>query len=326
VKWQVAVFTVLAVLLCALVLWLNYIRAVRWAGVRNSESLGFMIGSCLVAFVIGVAGMFVADKVRRKKTAPALQLFGVAVIAFFFTVLAMAPTALEMAKRPNVDAKKQAGILLKEAAGKQPKSPDANWWDGPTRDFFHDIIERNQQYIAEVKTLDNTAIKDLYSTNSYAGKARMEKVVSQLRAAEAVEQKYASLEPVIKRMEDRVAAAHASDSEKADFLKGFKSSIDRSLKPRNDLLTAEKVWMDTSIDLYEFTIAHSSDYSIRSNKLYFKDDSVREEFTARQSKAVALHQDFLKLKAVFEQSRQNNLNQLGLSSSDLTPSQLGKLK
>lgn len=324
--WQAAGLAILAVLLCALVLLVNYQRALHWAGVMNPKAIGYMVGGCFVAFLLGTLVMFVVEKARRKKSPAAIQVFGISAFAFFFSLMAIAPEAIKWGNQPTPEAKKQVGTLLKEAAGKQPKGKDVNWWDGPSRDFFHDMIERNQQYIAEVQALDSSAIKDLYSINSYSSKNHMEKVVSQLRATEAVEQKYASLEPLIKALETRVAAANTSEAEKQEFLKSFKAGMNRVIVTRTELIGKEMAWMDTTIDLYDFTIAHSSAYSIRSGKLFFKDDSAREEFTSRQSKAIALHKEFLKAKADFEQSRKNNLDQLGVSSSDLTPSQLGKLK
>jgi hypothetical protein len=268
--------------------------------------------------------MYVVRKARGKQTAPASKALGIASIALFFSFLAFSG---EMANRhpgTDSDAYHQAGNLLKEAAGKQPVSKDANWWDAPTRDFFQDILQMNQKYSAEAAALDSSAIKDLYSSNSYGGKVHMERVISQLQAALAVDEKYASLDPIMKRMDDRVAAVNVSESQKQAFLKGMKNSMEKSLAPREELLRTEEVWMKSTIDLYKFVTAHTNDYSIRDNKLYFRNDAVKDEFTSRQSKAIALHKDFLKAKSAFEESRKSKLNQLGVSPTDLTPSQLGK--
>jgi hypothetical protein len=154
----------------------------------------------------------------------------------------------------------------------------------------------------------------------------MEKTVSQLHAAVAVDEKYASIDPFIKKLEAQVAIANASDKQKQDFLGGVKSGMGRSLEPRNELLRTEETWMKSTIDLYDFAIAHSSQYSIKGGKVYFRDDATREGFVSQQSKAVALHKDFLKAKEAFEQSRKNKMDQLGVSSSDLTPEQLGKTR
>jgi hypothetical protein len=323
-RWKAPLFTVLALLLFVPVIGLNYLRALRWAGRINAESFGYMLGGILMSVLLGLLGMYVVRKARGKQTAPASKALGIASIALFFSFLAFSG---EMANRhpgTDSDAYHQAGNLLKEAAGKQPVSKDANWWDAPTRDFFQDILQMNQKYSAEAAALDSSAIKDLYSSNSYGGKVHMERVISQLQAALAVDEKYASLDPIMKRMDDRVAAVNVSESQKQAFLKGMKNSMEKSLAPREELLRTEEVWMKSTIDLYKFVTAHTNDYSIRDNKLYFRNDAVKDEFTSRQSKAIALHKDFLKAKSAFEESRKSKLNQLGVSPTDLTPSQLGK--
>ncbi len=317
-------FTILATLLLALVVGLNYLRALRWAGVINAESFGYLMGGVFVSLLLGLLAMFVVEKIRHKKTAPASKTLGVVSVALLFSMFAFTG---EMASRHGgleSSAYHQAGDLLKEAAGKQPVGKDANWWDAPTRDFFQDILQMNQSYSAEAAALDSSAIKDLYSSSSYGGKVHMEKVISQLEAALAVDEKYASLDPLVKKMDDRVAAVNVSESEKQAFLKGMKNNLEKSLVPREELLRTEEVWMKSTIDLYMFVIAHTNDYSIHDNKLYFRNDAARDEFTSQQSKAIALHDDFLKAKSAFEESRKSKMNELGVAPSDLSPAQLGK--
>jgi hypothetical protein len=324
--WKGVVLTVLSIVLCLVILGLNYLRALHWAGILNAESFGYMIGGCLASIGLGFLAMFLVGRGRHKKLAPALKVFGIVSTAFVFSILAFVGEFSSAHSGKDADINHKVGVLLKEAAANQPHGQDSHWWDAPSRDFFHELIDRNQRYIAEVRALDNTAIQNLYSADSYAGKPHMEKVVEQLRAALDVEEKYASIDSLLKTMDDRVAAANASDREKSDYLQGFKSSIDRALAPRASMLQTEKSWMGTTIDLYDFMIANSARYSIRGGKLYFKVDGVKDEFLSRQSNAIALHKDFLKAKAGFDDNRKNNLDKLGISPTDLTPAQLGKLK
>jgi DNA repair ATPase RecN len=161
---------------------------------------------------------------------------------------------------------------------------------------------------------------------SYGGDVQIQKVVTQLRAVQAVDEKYASFDPLIKKMEERVAAANASENQKQDFLNGMRGSLEQKLGVRRDLLRKEEDWIKSTIDLCDFAIAHLADYSIQDNKLYFRSDATKREFFSQQAKAIALHNDFLKAKRAMEESRKNNMNQLGMSPSDLTPAQLGKTK
>lgn len=303
-----------------LILGFNYLRALRWAGIMNAEASGYMIGGCLFPLLFGLLAMYLVARVRGKKSPSSFRFFGVSLVALFISFL----TFVGSLRQPPNQANRNVAELLRQAAGNKATTPDANWSDGVLRDFFRELLDRNQQYIAEVHALDSSAIKNLYAADSYAGKTHMEKVMSQLRASYDVDQKYSSLEPVLKGLRDRVAAAHASEREKQDFLKGMDEGLERSLRPRTELLRAEKLWMDSTLDLYGFMLAHSSDYSIQDTKLYFEDGAIRKQFTALQSKAVTSHKDFLKAKASFENARKDDMNQLGVSTSEFTPSQLGK--
>lgn len=323
-RWKAPLFAFLATILLVPVVSLNYLRALRWTGVINAESFGYMMGGVLMSLLLGLLAMFLVQKARRKKAEPASKTLGVVSIALLFSMFAFTGEIASRHGGTTSDAYRKAGNLLKEAAGKQPVSKDANWWDAPTRDFFQDILQMNQKYSAEAAALDSSAIKDLYSSNSYGGKVHMERVISQLQAALAVDEKYASLDPIMKRMDDRVAAVNVSESQKQAFLKGMKNSMEKSVAPREELLRTEEVWMKSTIDLYKFVTAHTNDYTIRDNRLYFRNDAVKDEFTSQQSKAIALHKDFLKAKSAFEESRKNKMNEMGVAPSDFTPSQLGK--
>lgn len=314
------ILVVAGLLLWGPILALNYLKALRWAGIMNAEASGYMIGGCLFSLLIGLFAMFLVAKIRGKKSALPKRFFGVSLVTLFFSFLTFVGSLQQTPSR----AYRSVGELLRQAAGNKPQTQDANWWDGPTRDFFHDLLDRNEQYIAEVKALDSSAIKNLYSADSYAGVAHMQKVVSQLRATNDVEEKYASIEPVLKRMRDRVASAHAPKEQKQEFLTGMEGSLNRSLKPREEALRTERLWMDSTLELYEFMLAHSSDYSIRDAKLYFSDSALRKQFTTLQAKAIEFHNDFLRAKAAFDHARKNNMDQLGVSPSELTPAQLGK--
>ena len=325
-NWQSPVLTVLAFLCFGLVFFLNYLKALHWAGVMNPEAVGYMIGGAMVPIAIGLVVMYLLERKRTRKSHFGAKALLSAAIALAVTLFSFAGAMTRSRISPDSDAKHKAGTLLKEAAGKVPASANVNWYDGPTRDFFHDILEMNQRYVAEAAAADNSALKGLYSSKSYAGPAHMQKVVTQLRTALAIDEKYASLDPIIKKMEDRVAGANASESEKQQFLRGWHESIQKSLRPRNDVIEKEEAWMKCTIELYEFAIAHTGEYSIRDNKLYFRNNTARESFTAQQTKSDALRKEFLKAKNAFEESRKSKMNQMGVSSSDLTPAQMGKQK
>jgi hypothetical protein len=310
----------------ALVLGLNYLRAMRWAGTMNAESFGYMIGRCLMPLLIAWLVIFLVDKTRHKKSSTAMKVFRISCVALFISLLAFGGGIRDSGPGATANIKRQMGNLLKEAAGKQPQTANTHWWDGPSRDFFHDIMVMNQQYSAEVAQLDQSAVTNLYSAGSYSSKKSMEKIVEQLQAALAVDEKYFSLDPLLKSVETRVRAVDAPEAEKEEFLKGLKESTGRSLAPRNETFRTKKDWLGASIDLYQFAAAHSSEYSVRGGKLYFRNAAAQAGFTSRQSKAISLHAEFLKAQHLAEVAQKNALGELGVSPSDFTPASPDKSK
>lgn len=312
-------FVILSLLLFGLVLLVNFFTVLRWKGAKDAESFGYMTGGVLLAVGLGFLGMFALRKARGRRFHPASKTLGIAGIAFVISYMALAGQLASRRPLTADELNHRIGDLLKEAAGTKPPSADADWWDNPAREFFHDLFEMNKQYAAEVSALDNSAIQDLYSVNSYKNKARMEEVVTQLQAAQAVDEKYASLDPIIKKMEDRIAKANVSESDKQDFIKGMEGNMMKALGPRNETFRSEREWMKSTIELYQFVIAHSSEYSIRGNKLYFQNDATKDEFSERQTQAIALHQEFLKAKGAADNSRKQGMNKLGVSPTDMAP-------
>jgi hypothetical protein len=325
-RLKTPLLVVATLLVWALVLGLNYLRAMLWAGVMNAESSGYMIGGCLAAFFLGWLAIFLADKARRKKSSPAMKGFRISCVALLISLLVFSGSIRDSGTGGKSEIKRQMGSLIKEAAGKQAQSADTHWWDGPSRDFFHDLIVMNQQYSAEVANLDQSALASLYSPRSYSSRKGMEKIVAQLQSALAVDQKYSSLDPILQSVENRVRSADAPDAEKQGFLKGLKESASRTLASRNETFRTGKNWMEATIDLYQFTIAHSSEYSVRGGKLYFRNAAAQEEFTSRQSKAISLQNEFLKAQHVAEDMQKNALGEFGVSPSDFAPAKPDKSK
>lgn len=324
--FKTAVFTLLSVAFFALVLLLNYLRALRWAGVMNAESGGYMMGGVIFSSLIGFLGVYAVKRVRGRQITRASRALGITGIALLFSIVLLAREFATLHGKSDADIYRHIGALFKEAAGKQPTSGDAHWTDAVIREFIQDIMEMNQHYAAEVAALDRSAIKNLYSTDSYAGLTHMKKVVVQLEAALAVDERYASVDSLIKRMENRVAAANASETDKRDFLNGMQSSLPQGLAPRYELVRKEEEWTKSAIALYEFLIAHTDEYSIRDNKLYFNNLATRKEFMKEQSNSIRLRKEVLKARKAMLDNRNNKMGEVGLSPSDFSPAQLGQQK
>lgn len=320
-----ALFGLLSFSFAVLTVWLNYRRAVTWAGIVNAESIGYMFGGVLFSLLVGCLGAYVLKKLRGRSVAPATKALAITGVALLFSTLRLAEEIVS-SRAGSEDVSHHVGALFKEAAGKGRPSADENWTDTATRETLHDVLVMNEQYAGEMSALDRSAIQNLYSADSYAGKVHMQRVVAQLAASLALDEKYASVDPIFKKLEIRVGEVNAPEADKQSYLKGVRIGLQQPLGRRTELIRKEQEWMKSTIDLYQFLIDHTDDYSIQDKKLIIPDPKIRKEFNSLQANAVSLHKEFLGMRKAMTKSRDEKLNDLGLSSSDFTPAQLGKTK
>lgn len=301
-----------------LVVFLAYVRTKKWSGgAFNAESFGYFIGSVLTPVLVVAFVVWLVDRSRKDKMSAAHKQLWMASLALGISLVSFAGS---LRLTPDFDksaAKKQAGHLMKQAAGKEAVTADSEWYDGPTRQFFRDILAFNQEYTSAVQSIDQSSVAKLYTPESYATRAGMQATISRLHALLDVDKKYESMDPVLKKMEVNISAASASDFEKEEFLKGFRSSTDKSLAPRRETFRAEEEWMQSSIDLYEFTLAHFGDYKVQGKKLMFRGNGLIGQFQELQSKSIALHKTAIESKHKFDAVRQNALSQSGVTPADL---------
>lgn len=298
-----------------LVVLLAYVRTKKWSGgAFNGKSVGYFIGSVLAPVLIVAFVFWLIDRARKDKLAAAHKQIWIAVVALGISLVSF---ARELQKAPRIDAKEQMGHLMKQAAGKEATTPDTAWYDGPSRQFFRDILAFNQEYTIAVQAIDQSSLPKLYTPESYATRVGMQNTITVLHALLDVDKKYESLEPVLKKMEANIHASSASDYEKEEFLKGFRSSTDKSLAPRGETFRAEEEWMQSSIDLYEFTLAHFADYKVQGKKLMFRGNGLIGQFQGLQSKSIALHKTVIESKHKFDAVRRDALSQSGVTPADL---------
>jgi hypothetical protein len=280
-----------------LVVYLAYVRTARWSGgVLTGESTGYFIGSIFTPLLIAMAIVWLTQRAQKKKMSPTRKTLLATVLALGMSLLAFAGSLQVAPAYDDPTAKQQMGHLMKQAAGKEAASPDTNWSDGPSREFFRDILNFNQEYVAAMQSAKGSSTAKLYTPESYATRAGMQTTVTQLHAMLDVDKKYESMEPVIKKLEARVNATSASQAEKEAFLNGLRGSFSKSLAPRNETMRIEEEWLQSSIDLYEYTLSHSGDYSVRGKKLIFRAGISPDEFQGMQAKAIALRKDAVESK------------------------------
>jgi hypothetical protein len=299
--------------------YLAYLRTIRGSkGVSHAETSGFFIGSLLTPFLIAAFIVWIINRARTDKLSFTHKQLLTAVLALGISVISFAGSLRIPPPSDESAEKKKMGHLMKQAAGKEAATPDAEWYDGPTREFFHDILAFNQEYTGAIQALGPASMNKLYTPESYATRAGMENTITHLHALLDVDKKYESLDPVVKKLEASINATSASQYEKDEFLKGFRGNFSKSLAPRNETFRSEEAWLQSSIDLYEFTLAHSGNFRIQNKKLIFHGDGVLDQFQALQSKAISLRKATIDSKNKLAAARKDAMYQTGVSPGDIS--------
>jgi hypothetical protein len=286
---------------------------VRKYGSLSAEAYGYLIGSFIGTFLLPLLGVTLYYRKRLPRVPVHRKVLVISVLSLLLSVFVFQGNH----SLPVNLTSDRASRLAQEGAGLVPASPDQSIWDASVRSFFAEVKEHNRQYVAEAGALDQSALTGMYSAESFRDRARMEKIMAQLRANLAVDEKYSSIEPLIERMESRVRAVDAPKSAKEQFLEGFTSGTRKKLSERTEIIAREKAWVQASIDLYEFTFAKKPSYFLRGEKLVFRDDGLASEFDLRIKKAETLRTDFLQAKENFDNSQKEGLAKLKLKPSDV---------
>jgi hypothetical protein len=301
-----------------LVFYLAYFRTVRWShGVFNAETSGYLIGSLLTPILIAAVIVWAIDRGRKAKLSSARKNLLTAALALGVSLVSITGSLRESRGSEDVSLKQKMGHLMKQAAGKEAAAPDTNWYDGPSREFFRDILNFNQEYTGAMQSAKGSSATKLYTPESYATRAGMEATVTQLHAMLDVDKKYESTEPLIQKLEARISATSASEADKEAFMNGVRNSFGKSLAPRNETMRIEEEWLQSSIDLYGYTLSHSGDYWVRGKKLVFRAGVSPDEFQGLQAKAIALRKDAVESKHKLDAARQAAMSQTGITPADI---------
>jgi len=316
-KWvRSALLVVLALIFWALVLFLNYLRALRWAGVINAESSGYMLGGCIFSGLLALLVVYLVNRWRAAKFSMVTKHVLIAAIAVIFSVLSL--SGERTSRNTQSEAKQKIAHLLKQASGQEAIPSHSEWYDEPTRQFFRDIISLNQGYTQELDMPHRTNLKGLYNTASYSSLNKMHETVSELKSILAIDRKYESVGPILSKFENAINGTSASEKQKYDFIEGVHSSSRELFDLRSRTFQNSEEWLQASIDLYEFTIAHFRDYSVRENKLVFSTGSLLTEFQERQTRAIALRDSLREARAQFKSAQNASMERTGMSD-ELAP-------
>jgi len=315
--WLLAVLTIVGAIL---VLAIGFYHTKLAPHSSESEKGGYLFGALLVPTLIAWLIVWLATR-KRNPPIPSNHkgVMGIS-IALFVSLLSLAGGLKPYRPRTESETKDRIARLAKEGTGQAPKSADEGKFDEIIRPFFADIKKFNDDYMAEVNALDKSAIAPLYGAKTLDGDYNISKAIEQLQAMDAVEEKYASMDPLIQKTKERLFASSLSDGEKKDFWGGFEDSFRKSLKPRDEVNASERIWLKDSIALYEFMKANEDSFHVKENKVVFASTDLLNEYNQKFQKADGERKEFLAAKERFKKIQEEGLGKIGLKPSDFEAS------
>ncbi len=151
---------VFAGVLCfAVIALLSVLAARKTYPVMNPEALGFAFGTCIGAFLLSGVALLIYLKVSKKKHTPAYLFAATCAFALLWAVLGIAPQIGKRAEPSQEEINARIARLAREGLGQAPVSRNEDELDGLLRGFFADVKKFNEDYNAEIATIDNSSLQ-----------------------------------------------------------------------------------------------------------------------------------------------------------------------
>jgi hypothetical protein len=293
----------------------SYFATSRTTGPLSADNWDAFLGRCLGAVLLAGLLVFGYCKIRNAKLRGSVQALAILTLSSLLTLLTLALPA-----RPRMRAIDPKTIRRYSEAAEPGKAANAapavqSKWDPAARSLMKDIQARNQQYVAEISTLDETA-KPLYTIESFHDVGTIQQMIEQLHTRVTVADKYADWEPIFSKMKDYVAAVNASDDEKRRYIAGFNATVPQTLAVCKTISDKEHAWLQASLDLYQFALSKEGAFDWQRDQLSFRNRADSESFRKKFIKARTLNADFLKAYWQVRQAQEAMIAQLGLPESD----------
>jgi hypothetical protein len=300
-------------LLCVL----NYFAMVRSEGELTLANSGYFLLRVLGAIAVAAAAVLLFCKIRDLQ--PRRPVLGLVILTLssLVTLATMAFPSQPRLKGIDKATIQRYSNEAKPGATNVPAVPPTKW-DSATRSLLKDVQARNEQYVAAISGLDETA-KPLYTPESFRDAATIQAMIDQLHTRLAVADEYADWQPVFARMKDYVAAVDASAEEKRKFLAEYEATLPSTLAACKAISIKEHAWLQATMDLYQFALAKEGAYTWRSDQLSFKSHADSLAFRQKFMKARALNTEFLQAYWQVRQAEEAMMAQMGVQAATPGP-------
>ncbi len=211
--------------------------------------------------------------------------------------------------------------LLREASGQQPvklsTGPEAPLEDA-LRQFFRDIATANRAGEEAQKKLDVSAVEQLYTAESFADPQMMRKIVSQLGAVLDADLKQENeVSRIMDSFRQRVRALSDVPTDVRDgLLAGFDKGVAPGFLLRRRVLSAERSWIESTQDLYSYSLEHARVIQVVSGQVAIDDDAVLAGFNQRIERSQTAQQFFLDTQEDVESKMELLQNNTGVKRTE----------
>lgn len=287
-------------------LFLSYLRAWGWSyGMMGPEAWGYMMGGTILPALIAYA-------IAGRKSVRNFNRFGI-----WFSGLTL--LFMVVSGGHSVSLKDRIANLTKEAAGTKSVSRG-----GPEADRV--IREVMSLFFEDRKAFDRDSsafvpeISKLYSAESFASAAAMQKSMDSVRGIVLVDQQYSrKIESLPDRAQAIVEQSHWSDRDKRDFMQGVRESFgnQKVLQIRRQAVEVETQWEEATLALYQFAVANAAKIRTDGKSVVLANKSLVTEFSNRMDKATKLRDQLVDLNAKMEAAQKTALAGAGLTKADL---------
>jgi|SRR5690242_6282800 len=299
--------TIVGILLVGLGAATSVWRAKIWSGgALTSESLGYAVGSLLMAAAIAYA--IAGRRKVRNWFRFSLWLCGFCLLFLL----------LEVLNRPQ-DPKKAVGRLMREVAGTAPVSKGSSPMEDLERASMRIMLDFRRAHDSEVaKYSDN--LSRLYTAESFSS------VASRKRSAEAVKHVLSAdqtLTDEIGTWPDMVrqeaAKTSLSAKEQADFARGATNGLVNSsvMSLRKDATNVEAEWAAATLELYSFAERNSRDIVVSNAKIVIANATVRTKFNELLTKSEELRKNLQEANKRLHQAQAEVTREYGVTEKDL---------
>ena len=196
--------------------------------------------------------------------------------------------------------------------------PSERRFDDAVRAQYSGLLQQNRDYMAAAQKVDATELARINTPESFADPdtateaRRLLHVSYDLDATQ--EKKVAERVANIRHILEESAW---SASERQAYLSGFDSTMAQVTPKRQQLLSAEKVWIDSVDELYNYASEHHGSIKVSNGRVAIADGSILQQFNVMIETEESRRNELLRAKQEFNQLQSNTMEKMGVSQKEL---------